>query len=737
MDPSVYGVKHGFTTGTINLMPLYPVQPNAASPSNLTINVSFRYQINGDSVYKNSSGLIYFTFTSNGQTVRQDINEATGSGANSPVFSASIPIVINSQTNPPSVCSWSIYIDPTIDTVHTFSQVTAVFEYQETQQSYNLLENNSFITPGSGLRIQSIINYKDAATPASEKQYSYGYSQDKLGTGTPQQYSYGRIMSFPNYARYAITTTQYGGYCTSLSLFSSSNTALTSAIQSNVFGYDQVAETSVDPVTGTDIGKTVYSYFNLADTPVALSSGYYFPGILNMGNNLNGSLLSKVEYSDYGGAYSKLAETDNYYHTTNRIVYYSPKYIFVYPRSGLAGTECTADTAVESEVNADFYPSIKSERILLDSTRSIVYQQQDTTHSLVTRAANYYDNPLHYQVTRSRTIDSKGDTLLTHLIYPQDYIPSGNTVTHNTILDSMIGRNMVSETIEKQDSLYYPGSSAGYVTGAQLSLFRIGLNYNTLVPDRTYQLSIQSPVTNFQPFAISGNTTSFDSRYRQMVSFDQYDANNNLAQYTPIDQNSVTFLWDYNHVYPISQVKNAVLADVAATSFEADGSGNWTIPSTLRDPYGLTGQQCYNLSNGACTDAGLTATTTYIVSYWNNTGNSYLVNGASAVTKGKTVTINGQTWTYFEHDIAGATSATVSSAGGGDIDELRLYPSTAQMTTYTYSPLAGITTTCEVDNRVTYYFYDAYQRLKRIMDQNGNIIKTFQYHYANQNPPNQ
>jgi hypothetical protein len=737
VDTSVNAANHGTTTGTINLSTLYPLQPLSTDPANLTINIAFRYQINNDSIYKNSTGLIYFTFTYNGNTVRADINSATGSPG-SPVFSVSIPITF---TTNPGVCSWSAYIDPSVDTVATFSEVHAVFEYQETQQAYDLLENNSFIAPASGLRIQSVVNYKDASTIASEKVYTYTYSQDKLGTGSPQTYTYGRLMEFPNYARYSSTPNGAGGYCFSMSLFSSSNTGLTSVTTGNIVGYDQVTETTVDPLSGKDIGQTVYTYFNASDTPVAACSGLGLPGGLNLGNNLNGQLLSKTEYADYGGVYTPVAQTNYYYHTTNRSVYYSPKYDFIlnsHVSSAMDGALCTADTTIPFETNANFYPSIKSERVLLDSTVSTVYAQQNPGLTAITRSANYYDNPLHYQVTRSYTIDSKGDTLVRKFTYPQDYIPSGAPVTYNTILDSMIGRNMVDETIEKQDSFYYPGSSAGYITGSQLSLFRIssGSSYNTIVPDRTYQLAVNSPVTNFQPFAISGNTTSLDSRYRQMISFDQYDSYNNLQQYTPIDQNSVTFVWDYSHIYPVAQVRNAALADVAATSFEADGTGNWTYTGTsTADTTTITGSLCYNLgqSGGNITKSGLTSGTTYVLSYWIKGTTALSVTGTISGYPIQGKTING--WTYFEHKFTGQTSITVS--GSGYIDELRLYPSTAQMTSYTYSPLAGTTTTCDVDNKVTYYFYDAYQRLIRIKDQDGNIIKTNQYHYANQNPYNQ
>jgi YD repeat-containing protein len=126
----------------------------------------------------------------------------------------------------------------------------------------------------------------------------------------------------------------------------------------------------------------------------------------------------------------------------------------------------------------------------------------------------------------------------------------------------------------------------------------------------------------------------------------------------------------------------------------------------------------------------LTSGGTYIVSYWSSTRSSYSVSGTTGTAQGKTISINGATWTYFEHTITGTTSLIIS--GSGDIDELRLYPSNAQMTTYTYNPLVGMTSQCDVDNRVSYYIYDALGRMKYIRDQDGNILKTIDYHYQGQ-----
>jgi hypothetical protein len=721
VDSVINVVNHGTTSGTINLTDIQPIVSVGSGQINLNIFVTFRYQKNDTFPYSNTSHRLYFTFSGgNGNVnVLADINEATCS---SPVCTVTVPVTVA----PIGIYNWSAYIDASIDTVTTFSEIELNFQYSETQQDYDLLNNSSFISPASGLRIQSVLNYSDANTIASEKVYTYGYSADKLGTGTPQAYSYGRLMSFPSYVRYAIVPGSNGSHCDQLSLFSSSYTALSSVIQGNIVGYDQVTETSIDPSTGDDIGRTVYTYFNSPDSSVTYG-GFRFPGCFGLGNSLTGILLSKVTYADNSGVYNKVEETDNFYHTTNRNVYFSPKYSFAQTQTPI-GSYCSAGTAVSYEVMACFYPSIKSEKTLLDSTTEISYQQLDPTKAVAKTTAFYYDNPIHYQVTRSRTIDSKGNKLVDLSHYAQDYIPNGNTVTGNTILDSMIGRNMVSETIEKTDSLYYPGASSGSVTSAQLNLYRIlPVQNNTIGADRIYKLDLPAPITNFQPFAISGNTTSMDSRYEQKISFDHYDPYSNITQYTPEDGVIVSFLWDYTGNYPIAKVTGSDTADIAYTSFEADGNGHWTIGSTTRASGGITGSSSYTL-NSNLSKTGLNSSTGYTVSYWSN-GGAYTIPGTASgyPIKGKVENIGGATWTYYEHLVTGQTTVQINGSGG--IDELRLYPSGAQMTTFTYTPSLGITSQCDVASRVTYYEYDAFQRLADIKDQDQNILKRYCYNY--------
>ena len=56
----------------------------------------------------------------------------------------------------------------------------------------------------------------------------------------------------------------------------------------------------------------------------------------------------------------------------------------------------------------------------------------------------------------------------------------------------------------------------------------------------------------------------------------------------------------------------------------------------------------------------------------------------------------------------------------------------AQVTTYTYRPLVGMTSATAPNGVTTYYEYDAFNRLKRTYIKENNVEKTVQsydYHY--------
>lgn len=86
--------------------------------------------------------------------------------------------------------------------------------------------------------------------------------------------------------------------------------------------------------------------------------------------------------------------------------------------------------------------------------------------------------------------------------------------------------------------------------------------------------------------------------------------------------------------------------------------------------------------------------------------------------------------------VAANVSQAVLNAPTSDL-QLRTYLQTnvrqllpnAMVTTYTYSPLVGITSETDPSGKTSYYEYDALGRLLRIRDMDNNIVKAFSYKF--------
>ncbi|HEY5750651.1 MAG TPA: hypothetical protein VIU12_31530 [Chryseolinea sp.] len=244
------------------------------------------------------------------------------------------------------------------------------------------------------------------------------------------------------------------------------------------------------------------------------------------------------------------------------------------------------------------------------------------------------------------------------------------------------------------------------------------------VPDVIWAFGQTSKVTKD---AVELNPTPY---YRKVGTFSKYDNRNNLTQRSKDSDVISSFIWDYDSQYPIAEAVNATVDDIAFTSFEADGTGNWTIPSSARYSEARTGMKCYDIVNGSIRKTGVVQGRNYVVSFWAKTNSNVLVNGASASPSGPEI----NAWQYYEVKIIGSATVTdIVISGTGYIDELRLAPANALMTTYTYEPLVGVRSVTDPNNQSVFYEYDASQRLKLVRDSKLNLVKTYTYHYAGQN----
>lgn len=176
-----------------------------------------------------------------------------------------------------------------------------------------------------------------------------------------------------------------------------------------------------------------------------------------------------------------------------------------------------------------------------------------------------------------------------------------------------------------------------------------------------------------------------------------------LAEYNTLAGIKNSFIWGYNDSYVIAKVLNASVTDIFHTSFE-DGGGVIDTNSKTGRQVNTTGYSTFlaNLDNG-----------NYILSYWKRS------NGI---------------WTPSLSNVIIANNSyqlTIAATTAEPIDEIRFYPVGAQMTTFTFDPLIGMTSTTDPNNITSYFSYDEMRRFNASMDNNGFILKTLLYHFQN------
>lgn len=182
----------------------------------------------------------------------------------------------------------------------------------------------------------------------------------------------------------------------------------------------------------------------------------------------------------------------------------------------------------------------------------------------------------------------------------------------------------------------------------------------------------------------------------------RYDDYGNLLEQQKLNDAKYAYTWGYNHTYPIAQVVNASHTDIFHTSFEEEGEGNSNVSDSKTgrkskiDGYTKT---LTGLSNGA-----------YQLTYWQKGGSGWVL---------QTLVVSVTAGTY-----------TISLTG--QVDEVRLHPESAQMTTYTYDPLVGMTSQTDMNNNSVYYEYDGFNRLSLVRDEGGNVVKKYCYNYQAQ-----
>lgn len=471
-------------------------------------------------------------------------------------------------------------------------------------------------------------------------------------------------------------------------------------------------------------GKTVYTFTDNTLYPITGSYSFPYSARPRFASWVYG-LPKTIEWFNSTG--DRLRKTENIYtavvrtNTDNNYVSNAWESNTIHMAKFDRESEFISSTG---SITSDIYYPVTGRMELSETVETTYDQGQPVVNN--TR----YTYTTHYQVKTVEKYNSIGGSEGNTYYYPQDY-PSTNVYPFVITMKNSNIFNVPLVTVSWLKESIATGPKK--TSRAALTMYD-NIPNGDIKPSRIYVTefeSLQDEGYTTTPPTLNPNVTDAFRNWRIPVYY-SYDANGNLVQISAGGKIK-SWIYGYNGTSITAEISNATSDQVAYTSFETDDKGNWnnytgtmmTVASGLSLP---TGKKYYNLTATAPLSKAVTNGQVYIISYWRNNASPFSVTG------GTNVHVSGRTignWTYHEHKVT-ATSSTLTITGSGGIDEVRLYPANAQMTTFIHNPLIGITSQCDVNNRIIYYEYDIIGRLSLIRDEDKNVLEKICYNYAGQ-----
>ena len=315
------------------------------------------------------------------------------------------------------------------------------------------------------------------------------------------------------------------------------------------------------------------------------------------------------------------------------------------------------------------------EQLFTKGIREVSYEGTD---SLVKTTRYDYDIAGTTNLLRERVIKPDGEQLLTKYKYPENYTSAINSQFVNA---NVVGPAWEIQTWRKKgaDSVLVGASFSEYDPLSFKPIKQYSLTAKGIVA-----LNAETQTSNLY------NSLLSDSRFEERASY-AYSAKGRTISQQLKDGPATSYKWGYGNQqnYPVAEVKNAQPTEFYFENFEDSGTVGGAHSGTRY--YSGDFAVSWAIPNGR----------SYVISYWYLDG----------------------TWKYAEQAYTGSTTLTLGSA----IDDVAIFPKDAQLSHYAYIPGVGISASTDAKGLSTSYVYDSFTRLQDVKDQDGNIVKHYDY----------
>lgn len=321
--------------------------------------------------------------------------------------------------------------------------------------------------------------------------------------------------------------------------------------------------------------------------------------------------------------------------------------------------------------------------------------------------------------TKIKEIDALGIETIKNITYSNQFDISslGNCDEMSEALYYMQNSNFVVpiETVTTKDGRVVNGECTYYKwlwTG--LDQLDLGLK-RAFIPTSKSALHLSKPLTAltpFEPAKVSNGEFIIDNRYQSVQYYDSYNRQGQLTCFHSPNGHYKTFIYNDSGTLPIAEVKNASPDKVFHASFEDDSSQDVLVCATAKSGMKVHTLP-YNLDTRYITPGD------YELTYWESSDK-----GVAWTRKSESVKISQEVTS-----ISIGTTQTSSKY----IDEVRLMPANTdiRMTTCTYQLGIGKTSVTDNNGLTTYYEYDLFGRLSRILNNDRNPVKSYEYNLKN------